>query len=40
MVEGSGRQGSLNWPAAISYDEATGELYVADEWDNVLVKID
>ena len=30
----------VNWPAAISFDEATGALYVADMWDNVLVKID
>jgi DNA-binding beta-propeller fold protein YncE len=40
VVEGVGRRGGVNWPAALAYDSATRSLYVADRWDNVLLQID
>jgi len=39
-VEGTGKQGSVNYPAALSYDAKTGALFVADPWDNVVLKVD
>lgn len=40
VVEAAGTWASLNWPAAMAHDATTGALYVADMWDNVLLKID
>lgn len=40
VVEGTGHQGSLNFPGAVSFDVSTGTLYVADFWDNVLLRVD
>ena len=40
LVTGAGSQGSVNWPAALTWDANSGALYLADMWANVLVKID
>ena len=40
VVEGVGAWASVNWPAAMTYDPFTKALYVADMWDNVLLKVD
>jgi len=40
VVEGIGAWGSVNWPSAMAFDRTTGALYVADKWDNVLLKVD
>ena len=40
VVEGAGVWASVNWPAAMTYDATTKALYVADMWDNVLLKVD
>jgi len=40
VVEGTGNRGSVNWPAALTYDDKTGALYVTDKWDNVVLRVD
>jgi cysteine-rich repeat protein len=40
LREGIGRQASLNWPAALTYDDKTAALYAADMWAGAIVKID
>jgi len=40
VVEGTGTRGSINRPGDLAYDAVTGALYVADAWDNVVLKID
>ena len=40
VVEGTGVWASVNWPAAMAYDHATKALYLADMWDNVVLKVD
>jgi len=40
MVQGAGSRGSVNWPAALTYDAQTGAIYAADLWDNVVLRID
>jgi cysteine-rich repeat protein len=40
VVEGAGGLGSLNRASAMTYDKTTEALYVADRWDNVLLRVD
>jgi len=40
VVEGLGAWASVNWSAAMAFDQTTGALFVADKWDNVLLKVD
>jgi cysteine-rich repeat protein len=40
VIEAAGNRGSVNFPAALTFDKTTRSLYVADMWDNVLLQID
>ena len=40
MVEGIGTSASVNWPAAMVFEPTTRSLFVADQWDNVILQVD
>jgi hypothetical protein len=40
VVPGSGSRAGVNFPAALTHDATTRALYVADSWENVLLKVD